>query len=120
MRETATRYEVVFAGPTQATIEAIRAASAKTLVLWSFYSPDAAALADELEKIKVAARVPSMSPVGCMPPPSRCRLWTPAGTSPPSVRARRPCGSSWTPAVTRPAFPAWPTATAMVTWSRPD
>jgi B12-binding domain/radical SAM domain protein len=53
--ETATRYEVVFAESAQATIEAIRAASAKTLVLWSFYSPDFAALSDELKKIKTAA-----------------------------------------------------------------
>ena len=37
--ETATWYEVVFAESAAATIEAIRAASAKTLVLWSFCSP---------------------------------------------------------------------------------
>ena len=53
--ETATRFEVQFAESTQATIEAIRAASAKTLVLWSFYSPDAAALSDEVRAIKEAA-----------------------------------------------------------------
>jgi radical SAM superfamily enzyme YgiQ (UPF0313 family) len=39
----------------QATIEAIRAASAKTLVLWSFYSPDFAALSEEVQAIKTAA-----------------------------------------------------------------
>jgi len=53
--ETATRYEVQFAESEQATTEAIRAASAKALVLWSFYSPDFAALAEELQAIKAAA-----------------------------------------------------------------
>jgi len=53
--ETATRYEVVFAESARATIDAIRAASAKTLVLWSFYSPDFAALTEELATIKNAA-----------------------------------------------------------------
>ena len=53
--ETATRYEVVFAESAQATIDAIQAASAKTLVLWSFYSPDFAALSEELQAIKAAA-----------------------------------------------------------------
>jgi radical SAM superfamily enzyme YgiQ (UPF0313 family) len=53
--ETATSYEVVFAETVQATIEAIRAASAKTLVLWSFYSPDFATLSEEVQAIKAAA-----------------------------------------------------------------
>jgi radical SAM superfamily enzyme YgiQ (UPF0313 family) len=53
--ETATRYQVQFAESAPATIQAIRAASATTLVLWSFYSPDAAALAEELAVIKAAA-----------------------------------------------------------------
>ncbi|MFG2042664.1 hypothetical protein [Dactylosporangium sp. NPDC048998] len=53
---TATEYEVVFAESATATVEAIREArAAKVLVLWSFYSPDAAALADELATIKAAA-----------------------------------------------------------------
>jgi hypothetical protein len=52
--ETAARYEVQFAESAQATIDAIRAASARTLVLWSFYSPDAAALSDEVQAIKAA------------------------------------------------------------------
>jgi hypothetical protein len=45
---TATRYEVQFAESAAATIDAIRAASAKTLVLLSFYSPDFAALSEEV------------------------------------------------------------------------
>ncbi|MFI5911539.1 TIGR04013 family B12-binding domain/radical SAM domain-containing protein [Dactylosporangium sp. NPDC051541] len=51
---TTTTYEVVFAETAAATVEAIRAANGapKVLVLWSFYSPDAAALADELATIK--------------------------------------------------------------------
>jgi len=44
--------------------EAIRAASAKTLVLWSFYSPDFAALPDELAATEEAAPARSTSPAG--------------------------------------------------------
>ena len=46
---------MVFAESAQATIDAIRAASAQTLVLWSFYSPDFAALSEEVQSIKAAA-----------------------------------------------------------------
>ena len=53
--ETATRYEVQFTESVPATIQAIQTASARTLVLWSFYSPDFAALSDELATIKAAA-----------------------------------------------------------------
>ncbi|MGI5236964.1 TIGR04013 family B12-binding domain/radical SAM domain-containing protein [Dactylosporangium sp. CA-139066] len=54
--ETTTRYEVVFAESAAATVEAITAArDTKTLVLWSFYSPDAVALAEELATIKEQA-----------------------------------------------------------------
>ncbi len=53
--ETATRYEVQFAESAPATIQAIQAAPAKTLVLWSFYSPDFATLSEELAAIKAAA-----------------------------------------------------------------
>ncbi|WP_238006118.1 cobalamin-dependent protein [Dactylosporangium sp. AC04546] len=54
--ETTTTYEVVFAESAAATVEAIKAAkAAKVLVLWSFYSPDAAALAEELAGIRAAA-----------------------------------------------------------------
>lgn len=49
---TDTRYEVVFAETAQATVEAITAHRGRKLVLWSFYSPDAAALAEELATIK--------------------------------------------------------------------
>ncbi|GAA3271696.1 TIGR04013 family B12-binding domain/radical SAM domain-containing protein [Dactylosporangium vinaceum] len=54
---TTTSYEVVFAESATATVEAIRASrgAARTLVLWSFYSPDAAALADELTTIREQA-----------------------------------------------------------------
>jgi B12-binding domain/radical SAM domain protein len=56
--QTATRYEVVFAESAAATIEAIQHArntAPKVLVLWSFYSPDAAALGEEVRAIKAAA-----------------------------------------------------------------
>ncbi|HTJ39243.1 MAG TPA: TIGR04013 family B12-binding domain/radical SAM domain-containing protein [Dactylosporangium sp.] len=54
--DTATRYEVVFAESAAATVEAIQRAQAeRVLVLWSFYSPDAAALAEELAIIKERA-----------------------------------------------------------------
>ncbi|WP_238006115.1 cobalamin-dependent protein [Dactylosporangium sp. AC04546] len=54
--EATIRYEVVFAESAAATVEAIREADAeRVLVLWSFYSPDAAALAEELASIKEQA-----------------------------------------------------------------
>ncbi|GID29517.1 cobalamin-dependent protein [Paractinoplanes brasiliensis] len=56
--ETATRYEVRFGDTPESTAEHIRAAlatGAKVLVLWSFYSPDAAALAEELGRIRELA-----------------------------------------------------------------
>jgi B12-binding domain/radical SAM domain protein len=54
--DTRTRYDVRFATTVDATVDAIRnAQAARVLVLWSFYSPDAAALADELTTIKAAA-----------------------------------------------------------------
>ncbi|MER7003369.1 TIGR04013 family B12-binding domain/radical SAM domain-containing protein [Dactylosporangium sp. NPDC000555] len=56
--ETATRYEVRFGDTPESTAEHVQAAhasGAKVLVLWSFYSPDAAALAEELAAIKRTA-----------------------------------------------------------------
>jgi B12-binding domain/radical SAM domain protein len=53
--ETATSYEVIFAESAQATIEAIQGGPTRKLVLWSFYSPDFAALTEELATIKKAA-----------------------------------------------------------------
>ncbi|MEV8515481.1 TIGR04013 family B12-binding domain/radical SAM domain-containing protein [Dactylosporangium sp. NPDC051484] len=56
--ETATSYEVVFAETPEATITEIEAGlnrAKRVLVLWSFYSPDAEALAAELTTIKAAA-----------------------------------------------------------------
>jgi radical SAM superfamily enzyme YgiQ (UPF0313 family) len=54
---TRTRYEVVVAESGAATVEAIQAARAeRVLVLWSFYSPDAAALAEEFAAIKEQAQ----------------------------------------------------------------
>lgn len=51
--ETATRYEVRFGTTVEETADHIRSAGdAKVLVLWSFYSPDAAALAEELKQIR--------------------------------------------------------------------
>lgn len=55
---TSTSYEVVFAESTEATIAATGAGlerAGRVLVLWSFYSPDAEALAAELAAIKAAA-----------------------------------------------------------------
>ncbi|GID29549.1 TIGR04013 family B12-binding domain/radical SAM domain-containing protein [Paractinoplanes brasiliensis] len=62
--ETATRYEVRFGDTPESTAEHIRAAlatGAKVLVLWSFYSPDAAALAEELKKIRELADGPTVT-----------------------------------------------------------
>jgi B12-binding domain/radical SAM domain protein len=56
--ETSTRYEVRFAESADATVAAIEDAlgtARRVLVLWSFYSPDAAALAEELATIKAGA-----------------------------------------------------------------
>jgi B12-binding domain/radical SAM domain protein len=56
--ETPTKYDVRFGDTVEATIAAIQSGLARAprvLVLWSFYSPDAAALAEELAVIKVAA-----------------------------------------------------------------
>ncbi|GAA2635421.1 hypothetical protein GCM10010399_80210 [Dactylosporangium fulvum] len=53
---TSTSYGVVFAESAAAAVEAIQQAKAeRTLVLWSFYSPDALALAEELAAIKEQA-----------------------------------------------------------------
>jgi len=52
---TGTRYQVAFGTDAAATVAAIRhglAQSARVLVLWSFYSPDADALAAELATIR--------------------------------------------------------------------
>jgi predicted transcriptional regulator len=56
--ETETSYEVRFAESVSTTIDEIRAALAsaqRVLVLWSFYSPDAAALSLEVQEIKASA-----------------------------------------------------------------
>lgn len=53
---TSTAYEVVFAESAAATVTAIQEARAeRVLVLWSFYSPDAIAMAEELASIKEQA-----------------------------------------------------------------
>ncbi|HKS97908.1 MAG TPA: TIGR04013 family B12-binding domain/radical SAM domain-containing protein, partial [Rugosimonospora sp.] len=56
--ETRTGYEVRFGETVEATIAEIRSGlgrARRVLVLWSFYSPDAAALAAELAEIKALA-----------------------------------------------------------------
>ena len=61
--ETATRFEVRFGDTAESTAEHIRAAraeGARVLVLWSFYSPDAAALAAELAQIRRMADGPGV------------------------------------------------------------
>ncbi len=53
---TSVRYEVRFATDGAACVDEIRnARAARVLVLWSFYSPDAAALGDELATIRAQA-----------------------------------------------------------------
>ncbi|SBT44377.1 TIGR04013 family B12-binding domain/radical SAM domain-containing protein [Micromonospora narathiwatensis] len=62
--ETSTRYEVRFGETPEATAAHIRAASAsaaRVLVLWSFYSPDAEALARELAQIRALADAPNVA-----------------------------------------------------------
>ncbi|MEV4639775.1 TIGR04013 family B12-binding domain/radical SAM domain-containing protein [Actinoplanes sp. NPDC049548] len=59
---TTTRYEVRFGETPEATAAHIREATAKrVLVLWSFYSPDAAALAEELAAIRALADGPQVT-----------------------------------------------------------
>ncbi|WP_432829776.1 hypothetical protein [Dactylosporangium sp. CA-092794] len=61
--ESSTAYEAIFAESAAATVEAIRAAeAAKVLVLWSFYSPDAAALAGIKQAAPGAAHVAGVDP----------------------------------------------------------
>ncbi|MFG1995508.1 TIGR04013 family B12-binding domain/radical SAM domain-containing protein [Actinoplanes sp. NPDC048988] len=60
--ETATRYEVRFGADVEETARHIReAGDVRTLVLWSFYSPDAAALAEELKQIRGLADGPNVT-----------------------------------------------------------
>lgn len=62
--QTTTRYEVRFGETPESTADQITAALAagarKVLVLWSFYSPDAAALATELAQIRGLADGPNV------------------------------------------------------------
>ncbi|BFU43115.1 TIGR04013 family B12-binding domain/radical SAM domain-containing protein [Krasilnikovia sp. MM14-A1004] len=61
--ETATRYDVRFGDTAESTaqhIETALAEGATVLVLWSFYSPDAAALATELAEIRRMADGPGV------------------------------------------------------------
>ncbi|WP_430783336.1 TIGR04013 family B12-binding domain/radical SAM domain-containing protein [Actinoplanes sp. G11-F43] len=60
--KTPTRYVVRFGENVEETARHIReAGDARTLVLWSFYSPDAAALADELKQIRELADGPNVT-----------------------------------------------------------
>ncbi|MEU4420204.1 TIGR04013 family B12-binding domain/radical SAM domain-containing protein [Actinoplanes sp. NPDC024001] len=60
--ETATRYEVRFGETIEETARHIRdAGETRTLVLWSFYSPDAVALAEELRQIRARADGPNVT-----------------------------------------------------------
>ncbi|WP_328469450.1 TIGR04013 family B12-binding domain/radical SAM domain-containing protein [Actinoplanes sp. NBC_00393] len=60
--ETATRYEVRFGENVEETARHIReAGDTRVLVLWSFYSPDAAALAEELQQIRALADGPNVT-----------------------------------------------------------
>jgi radical SAM superfamily enzyme YgiQ (UPF0313 family) len=60
--ETTTRYEVRFGENAEETARHIReAGDVRTLVLWSFYSPDAAALAEELKQVRALADGPNVT-----------------------------------------------------------
>ncbi|MGC5031106.1 TIGR04013 family B12-binding domain/radical SAM domain-containing protein [Micromonospora sp. DT229] len=62
--QTSTRYEVRFGDTPAATAAHIRDAAAtatRVLVLWSFYSPDAHALAQELAEIRALADAPNVT-----------------------------------------------------------
>jgi radical SAM superfamily enzyme YgiQ (UPF0313 family) len=60
--ETATRYEVRFGENVEETARHIReAGDSRVLVLWSFYSPDAAALAEEPKQIRALADGPNVT-----------------------------------------------------------
>ncbi|GGN90403.1 B12-binding domain-containing radical SAM protein [Actinoplanes lobatus] len=62
--ETATRYEVRFGEDVESAAAQIRdavASGARVYVLWSFYSPDAAALAEELKQIRALADAPNVT-----------------------------------------------------------
>lgn len=64
--DTPTRYEVRFGNTPEATAEHIRSAAGtatRVLVLWSFYSPDAHALARELADIRALADAPNVAHV---------------------------------------------------------
>jgi B12-binding domain/radical SAM domain protein len=60
--ETATAYEVLFGESPEDTARHIRRAEGvRTLVLWSFYSPDAATLAEELKQVRELADGPNVT-----------------------------------------------------------
>lgn len=62
--QSATRYEVRFGETVAETARHIReavATGARVYVLWSFYSPDAAALAEELRQIRALADGPNVT-----------------------------------------------------------
>ncbi|HEX5203829.1 MAG TPA: hypothetical protein VFW27_28215 [Actinoplanes sp.] len=62
--KTATRYEVRFGDGAEETARHIReSGGTRVLVLWSFYSPDAAALAEELRQIGELADGPNVTHV---------------------------------------------------------
>jgi B12-binding domain/radical SAM domain protein len=62
--ETASRYEVRFGDSVEETARHIReAGDVRVLVLWSFYSPDAAGLAGELAQIRGLADGPNVTHV---------------------------------------------------------
>ncbi|WP_406107912.1 TIGR04013 family B12-binding domain/radical SAM domain-containing protein [Micromonospora globbae] len=63
--ETTTRYEVRFGETPEATAahvrEAVDGGAGRVLVLWSFYSPDAEALSQELAQIRALADAPNVT-----------------------------------------------------------
>ncbi|TWH70009.1 B12-binding domain/radical SAM domain protein [Micromonospora olivasterospora] len=64
--ETPTRYEVRFGETPEATAAHVREAAGsatRVLVLWSFYSPDAEAMAGELAQVRALANAPNVTHV---------------------------------------------------------
>ncbi|MFD0743009.1 cobalamin-dependent protein [Phytohabitans flavus] len=114
--DTPTRYDVRFATTPEATAEEIEAALARAprvLVLWSFYSPDAEALAAELATIRSKVDSPRVRHVaGGVHATAEPVQTLDAGWDVAAVGEGRPrCSRSSTRAATRPACPAWSTAT---------
>ncbi|SDS55711.1 hypothetical protein [Actinoplanes derwentensis] len=102
--ETATRYDVRFGESVEETAQHIReAGDVRTLVLWPFYSPDAAALAEELALfVRTCFGTSNRTSLGSTPPrtktiwphlwPAGSSLWCAVGQEPLVPKEVRPVG----------------------------